>query len=526
MKTEDYWEDAALQRELWLQENANKDLVNMLELYDKALTDIEKEIGRIKLNYQRRFGIDAETAQTYLDRQAQEQNLQRLLRQLEECETETERSKVLDFIHRDGLSTRAYSARIQRFEQLKSRIYIRMNELYKAQNAAMTETVKRVYRLAYYQTIDDTARGLNAGVSFDMLPDRAIEEVIKAPWSGRRFSASIWNNTTKLAQEAQEITARYLVTGRSLDKAAQEIAERFDVAKFRATTLVHTETSHARAAAEARVYEDLEVEEYQYLATLDHMTCERCGELDGMTFRIDEMREGVNYPVIHPRCRCTTTIAGSWGRERLARNPITGKNEKIDSSVTYAEWIKNMTEEERAAFKGAQRTYKNSAADKAQYERYKSVLGKDAPKSLDKFKAVKYNNSGAWETLKGAYRYAQQNSGADMNAYKCAKEMTENGVKGVIHIPSKPIDVSALSFDNAHINTERGHGVTEQQAKEFVEKAAMSLTVWNGQFERYYSKEGVVYVNTEISEVRTAFKKEEFNNDVKTIMEVLKKYGK
>lgn len=43
-------------------------------------------------------------------------------------------------------------------------------------------------------------------------------------------------------------------------------------------------------------------------------------------------------------------------------------------------------------------------ADQEQYERYRSVLGTNAPKTLDSFREIKYNDSEKWNTLKYHYR--------------------------------------------------------------------------------------------------------------------------
>ena len=51
-----------------------------------------------------------------------------------------------------------------------------------------------------------------------------------------------------------------------------------------------------------------------------------------------------------------------------------------------------------------QRPAKISSADKEQFERYKSILGKNAPETIDKFYDIKYNSKGEWNALKQQYR--------------------------------------------------------------------------------------------------------------------------
>lgn len=110
---------------------------------------------------------------------------------------------------------------------------------------------------------------------------------------------------------------------------------------------------------------------------------------------------------------------------------------------------------------------------------------------------------------------------------KIKAEIKATGMKGEIELsPKKKIDVSEFSFDNAHINREREHGVTRQEAERFIQEADVSITKWNGRFVNYYGPNGAVFVDTENSNIRTAFRKEEFDDRVKKMREVIANNGK
>ncbi|MGN0181014.1 MAG: minor capsid protein [Candidatus Ornithomonoglobus sp.] len=361
MKNEKYWLRAAEQREREAYTEAEKYLEQMLEMYDRAEKDIQGEIKKIKYNFAKRYGIDDETADFYLSSELRSYDMEKLTQTLLDAETEQERKAILDFIHRDGLSKRAYASRTERYKEVLNNIELRMITLEMDLRKAGTAIRETAYKNNFYRVVDDTAKGINAGISFSIIDEAALDEVMSKPWHGKRFSKRIWDNTARLAGEVQEITGRYIVTGRSLDKAAAELAEAFEVEKFHATTLIHTETAHARALSDAKAYEDIGIEEYRYMATLDEVTCEVCGHLDGQIFKVSERQEGVNFPVMHPRCRCTTTMAMRFGSGRRARNPLTGGNKVIDD-MSYDEWRRNMTEEEKQAFEAARRGYKNKSA--------------------------------------------------------------------------------------------------------------------------------------------------------------------
>ena len=154
------------------------------------------------------------------------------------------------------------------------------------------------------------------------------------------------------------------------------------------------------------------------------------------------------------------------------------------------------------------------------------MLGvKNVGRSFDKWQEMKYTDKEKWEDLKGFFRYKGNNPKATQNDYNCVKELRKLFPQGSFHIPAKEIDTSTLGFDDKHINSERGHNVTEDMAKEFINNAKVSKTVWKGQFERYYSYDGAAYANTIEKEIRTAYSNKEFDADTQQIMEVLENHG-
>lgn len=446
-----YWENAALIREAENYKEAGAAIREMLELYDAALKDIQGEIDKIVYNYGKRFGIDEETAKLYLSRAMQEGGNDELIGELLNGASDEERKALLDFIHLDGLSTRAYGARAQTYKALSDNIALRMISLERSLRTVGEAARRDAYRSNYYRAIDDTAKGLNVGVGFGIIDDAALENVMEKPWHGKRFSARIWDNTDRLADEAQEIVGKYIISGRDPKKAAQELAEAFEVEKFHAETLIRTEIAHARSMSDMKAYEDIGTKRYRYLATLDERTCPVCGGLDGKIFELSEAAEGVNYPVMHPRCRCTTTMDIRYFRRR-ARNPITGRNDVTDGSLTYDTWRQNMSDEEKAAFEKAGRKYRNKAADKRQYEEYKEILGsKNMPKSFDKFQEMKYNEDEkkTWELLKDYKNSRSSNmisAFTSFEDYKEYKKKINDELVGLVTIDGVEIKSQSKHF--------------------------------------------------------------------------------
>lgn len=109
---------------------------------------------------------------------------------------------------------------------------------------------------------------------------------------------------------------------------------------------------------------------------------------------------------------------------------------------------------------------------------------------------------------------------------KIISEIKETGIKGDVKLSPNKIDVSKFAFDEKHINVERDHNVTREDAERFIEEADISITRWNGRFVNYYSPNGATYVDMDNKTIRTSFHKEQFDENVKKMMEVLRKNGK
>jgi hypothetical protein len=92
----------------------------------------------------------------------------------------------------------------------------------------------------------------------------------------------------------------------------------------------------------------------------------------------------------------------------------------------------------------------------------------------------------------------------------------------VVHLQPRNIDTSALSFNDLHINSERGHNVTKSQAVNWIEGAKISFSIWNGKYEKYYGDQGAVYINMEKGEIKTAFSTREFDEKIKKLLEEMK----
>ena len=134
--------------------------------------------------------------------------------------------------------------------------------------------------------------------------------------------------------------------------------------------------------------------------------------------------------------------------------------------------------------------------------------------------AINAQKRAAWAVRKG---YANDTKDAIIiEKLRTAAKLPNTAV---IHLKPTPIDVDSLTFDDTHVNKQRSHNVSEEQAKQYIRDAKISVTVWNGQFERYYGTDGTAYVSIPQKEIRTAYSSVEYTDKLKALIEEMKNNG-
>lgn len=295
---------------------------------------------------------------------------------------------------------------ISRLEALKLQIQQQIEALYGGQAKSLDELMSQIYQDSYYRSIFEIQKGFQLGWEIPRLDVEKLSTVLKKPWTtdGRTFSDRIWGNKDQLVNTLHTSLTQGIIRGESPQKIAAQLAKTMNVAKSNASRLIRTETAYFHEQAQKQVYEDLGVEEYEILETLDTRTCAVCGGLDGKVFKESEYEPGVTAPPFHPNCRGTTVpyFADDEG-ERIARD-INGKTYYVPSNMTYEEWKK---QQDLKYGKGTIDNYRkatyNKKADREQFARYQKRLGKKTVGSFSDFQAIKYNDVEKYNKLKIKY---------------------------------------------------------------------------------------------------------------------------
>lgn len=406
MKSSTYWSNRANQILADNQDAATEQILRINRAYDKALSELRHDIDLIFIKYAKKHNLTLAEAKRILNEEVPN-NVDELRQRLSQTSNEELKDSILAELNKN-----AYRARISRLEALQQSIGTNYGILTGEELSISRNAYINTINSSYHRTCYEFQKGMNLAFDVSNINTRAVDMILNTKWAGGNYSSRVWNNTQELANRLDDTITRGFLDGKSLSKISEELEDLTECGKSAAERLVRTETTYFNNQAALQGYEEVGIEKYVYISTLDLKTCScgkhgkpSCGSLDRKVFEIAKQQPGVNCPPMHPFCRCT--IRSYINDEilnrcqRRARDPITGKNELV-GNMNYDEWynkhVKGNPQAELAAKK-----QQNLSADKKQYEKYKEILGKEAPKSIDAFQELKYTDSKQLDALKNRF---------------------------------------------------------------------------------------------------------------------------
>lgn len=250
---------------------------------------------------------------------------------------------------------------ISRLEALQIQTQNSLETMFAQQMGTMKKALSDVYASGYYHTAYAVQQGFGLGWDIAGLDQAQIEKVLSKPWAvdGYNFSARIWNSKTKLIGEVHNELSKNLLTGADPQKAIDSLAKKMGTSKSNAGRLVMTEQAYFSSAAQKDCFNDLDVEEYEVVATLDSHTSDICRSLDGKVFKMSDYKPGVTAPPFHVYCRSTTAphFKDNFDAGERAARGADGKTYYVPDDVTYSEWKKAFVDGDKGGFAEVQKNH-------------------------------------------------------------------------------------------------------------------------------------------------------------------------
>lgn len=233
---------------------------------------------------------------------------------------------------------------ISKLEALKIQTQQSLEVMFSKQLGTVTGAMGNLFESGYYHTAYELQKGFNIGWDIAGLDQSQIEKVLAKPWAvdGKNFSERIWGNKQKLISEVHGELTQNIMLGADPQKAIDSLAKKMKTSRYNAGRLIMTEEAYFSSAAQKDCFEELGVEQFEIVATLDSHTSDICRSLDGKHFPMKDYQPGVTAPPFHVFCRSTTVPYfdedfGDIG-ERAARDEETGKTYYIPDDMNYQDW--------------------------------------------------------------------------------------------------------------------------------------------------------------------------------------------
>lgn len=233
------------------------------------------------------------------------------------------------------------------------------------------------------------------------------------------------------------------------------------------------------------------------------------------------------YLNIHPNCL-----------HSLVKYTTIGKTEKqIQKVKDFSDPEKNpidrdpRTKKQIKAYREKERNRRRLLADMRQHREYRSLLGNNIPEDFAKFQKMKYTDEERWSYVKGLKAYLNKYPFSNKKFYDACEELKNLGIKKGMLLP--PVTKQAFilpegKHDPYHImHRMRERNIADDDIRNYMKNAKCMFVQWGGKRQLFCSAQGcsVVVNSGEDWIYKTAWKREDYDDETVKILEVLKKHG-
>lgn len=343
MRNIDYWKKRFEQLEQMSNDEATKYCKEAEKSLNRAIATIESDIEK----WYTRLAINNEVSLLRAKQMLNRKELKEFKWTVEEYIKHGEINAITQEWIKE-LENASAKVHIERLEAIKLQMQNQIEVVYGNLEDGLSTMLGKIYKNTYYHTGYEIQKGLNVGSSMALIDDNKVQKAIRKPWGADRnnFSSRLWSNKQKLINTLNTNLTQSIIRGEDPSKAINQISKVMGTTKSNVGRLVMTESAFIASAAQKDCFTELNVKQYEIVATLDTKTSEICQELDGKVFDMKDYQAGLTAPPFHPYCRTTTcpyfNDEFTQGEERAYRN-AEGKTQYV-KDMKYDEWYKQYVE--------------------------------------------------------------------------------------------------------------------------------------------------------------------------------------
>ncbi|WP_285700622.1 minor capsid protein [Enterococcus thailandicus] len=349
-------------------------------IYTESRQNIQKEIYAFYAQYAKENKISVQEAKKRLMREDLSDYRANAEKYFKQAKKDPELFKRLNEQYKAG--------KVTRLEALHLNLDWQLGKMNSSLHKSFESYLKEVAQYAY--------RKIAGGNSQSTLNKSALEQIIKIPFNGKNYSASIWGNTDDLAKDLKKVLTQGFIRGSGPADMARELRKKYNVAKSRAEAIVRTDGTNVVNLSAAKRFEEFGLTRYKNNVHVDSRTTDICLQInrEDKSYLLSEYQPGQTAPPYHVGCR--TGIVPD------------------DEELGYEE-------EERPNHDST--NYVRDKEDKQELKSIQQIL-KDKQLKLEEFQQMKYNNIKEYEKL-----LREQRTIKELKGKNWSKEFKEKTTK-------------------------------------------------------------------------------------------------
>lgn len=336
IRNQEYWKERLIKIESLQFDKKVKLDKELREAYTATISDIEKDLNKWYKRFATAEGITLDEARKRLNNKELKDfqlDVRQYIKLAKRRGNDPRIEKILE-----SASSRVH---ISRLESLFVSLEYHMSNLYLEQSEGIESLLADVYLEQYNRVAYAVQTGSNVAFTLAAVNEGAVKTIILKPWSNDdiNFSTRIYRDREEVVNVLKTELTRAFSLGEGVDKTARRVRDRLDITYRQAVRLVQTESTAIASRADQNVFKELNVEKYQYIATLDSRTSNICQTFDLRIFELSQYEVGTTAPPLHINCRstCSPYLEGIDYAERVARDKE-GKAVYVPGNLPYKEW--------------------------------------------------------------------------------------------------------------------------------------------------------------------------------------------
>ena len=293
-----YWEKRRLDLLARLERDEEALYRRLGKVYATEIAKLERDIAA----YYREYGEDGVVAYRRLLAGLSERDRRLIIEQMEEFAEKYPQ-------HAHLMPVRESIYRLNEMEGIQLSMRIQQLRIGAIEEEEVTAHLEKLAQ----RSANLAAEQMGFGTAFYAVDASVVKAAVGVAWAqGESFSQRIWGNRQKLAAYLADDFAKAIARGASYERIARDMADRFESASDRnIRRLVYTEGTYVFNEAHAQAHEQ-HYTHYSLSTVTDGRACDQCRGVERATASepalFEERTPGVNFPPLHPYCRCSYKV--------------------------------------------------------------------------------------------------------------------------------------------------------------------------------------------------------------------------